>query len=78
MGRNIFQKAGMPSSIGNEAFGFYWAAWLCLFIASALFCLGGSSSKHYGGGGGGGLFSSRSKRSARDRGSFHHDAETSR
>lgn len=73
MGRNMFNANNQPASLGNEAFGFFWASWLCLLIASVFFCVGGATSS-----GSGGRFSRGGKRSSRDRGSFAADAETSR
>jgi hypothetical protein len=38
--RNRFHDAGRGANVGAYAFGFIWASWACLFLASILFCLG--------------------------------------
>lgn len=39
--RKDFHRAGRSAGIGAYAFGFVWASWACLFLASILFCIGG-------------------------------------
>jgi hypothetical protein len=66
--RDVFNNNGMPASVGSYAFGFTWAATVCLFIASTLFfggCLTGRTSD---GTRDKGFF--RRNRSTRSRGSF--------
>ncbi|ESZ90716.1 putative SUR7 family protein FMP45 [Sclerotinia borealis F-4128] len=43
--RNQFRSAGMSASIGRYAFGFTWAAWACLFLASIFLCIGGMTGE---------------------------------
>lgn len=57
-GRNIFTSNNQTATLGRYGFGFQWAAVAALFIASALFCAGGTTSKD------------SSRRSAKNRGSF--------
>lgn len=38
--RDRFNGAGRTATIGKYAFGFSWAAWFALLIATILFCLG--------------------------------------
>lgn len=40
MARNAFKNDGRSASIGSYAFGFAWASWAALFLATLLFCLG--------------------------------------
>lgn len=76
-GRNNFRNNGQDSDIGQYAFGFEWAAFACFFLATVLFCMGGSSRKdptrtpstRKG------FFGGRRTRSTRSRGSFVHDKE---
>jgi len=44
-GRDNFRSNNQSARIGQYAFGFEWAAAACFFLASVLFCLGGSRSK---------------------------------
>merc|ERR1712169_71174 len=44
-GRDNFRSNDQSARIGQYAFGFEWAAAACFFLASVLFCLGGSRSK---------------------------------
>lgn len=65
-GRNAFRANGQAAQIGAYAFGFEWAAFVCFFLATILFCIGGSTSKsdsHRG-------FKGRRSKSTRSRGSF--------
>lgn len=43
--RNHFRSAGIASNIGEYAYGFTWAAFLCWFLAMVLFCCGGVFGK---------------------------------
>lgn len=38
--RNKFNAAGRTATLGKYAFGFSWAAWFALLLATILFCLG--------------------------------------
>ncbi|KAH7037207.1 actin cortical patch SUR7/pH-response regulator pali [Microdochium trichocladiopsis] len=46
--RDVLQANGHPSSIGQYGFGFTWASFACVFLATIIFCIGvrgdGSSS----------------------------------
>ncbi|CAD6446063.1 9aa202d9-4e5b-4990-9262-966e18b5ed7d [Sclerotinia trifoliorum] len=42
--RNRFHDAGINASLGRYAFGFTWAAWACLAIATILLCIGGAAT----------------------------------
>jgi len=44
-GMKNFQNNGRATDLGRYAFGFTWAAFAALFIASALLCLAGGMSK---------------------------------
>ena len=46
--RNVFNANNMAASVGAYAFGFTWAAVVCLFIASVLF-FGGCITGRYTG-----------------------------
>lgn len=73
IGRDAFNANNMTATIGRYNFGFMWAAVVCLFIPTVLFCAGGAADRSGGGGGGGGRFRGRrnkSTKSHRDRGSF--------
>ncbi|CAF9929999.1 MAG: hypothetical protein GOMPHAMPRED_005537 [Gomphillus americanus] len=59
-GRNIFNGNNQAASLGRYAFGFNWGAMAALFLASIMFCLGGTMSKD----------SSRRSKDAKNRGSF--------
>lgn len=73
-GRNHFRSNGQDANLGVKAYAFTWSTWACFFIASILFCVGGSvgktenyqKSSYFG-----------RKRSTRSRGSFR-DSENSR
>lgn len=73
-GRDHFRSNGETANIGKYAFGFEWAAFACWFLATVLFCIGGSVSKKdtYGSGkkSRGGFFKGRRNNSTRSRGSF--------
>ncbi|KAF7877194.1 hypothetical protein EAF04_000879 [Stromatinia cepivora] len=43
--RNRFRDAGINASLGRYAFGFTWAAWACLAIATILLCIGGATGE---------------------------------
>jgi len=45
LGRNHFRSAGISSGIGIKNMAFTWASVACLFIASALYCLGFVSAR---------------------------------
>jgi hypothetical protein len=47
--RNHFQSAGRSASLGRWAFGFAWAGFAALLIATVLFCLGVRGEKGYSG-----------------------------
>ncbi|KAH8802909.1 putative SUR7 family protein FMP45 [Xylogone sp. PMI_703] len=38
--RDIFHENGLHARLGSYAFGWTWAAWACMFLASLLLCLG--------------------------------------
>ena len=68
--RNNFRSNGMDAHVGVKAMAFSWTSFAAFFLASVLFCIGGSvgknkdaTKKSYFGRKG-------SKRSARERGSF--------
>lgn len=80
-GRNAFNAAGQTATLGKKAYGFTWAAFACLFLATFIFCFAGksrSSSATYDYSSGGGMFSrnrqsvrsTRSHKSHLSRGSF--------
>jgi len=46
IGRNAFRSAGQDARLGRYAYGFTWAAFACFFIATILFCVGGSVGKN--------------------------------
>ncbi|KAK5072087.1 Eisosomes component [Lithohypha guttulata] len=72
-GRDHFRQNNQNASIGRYAFGFEWAAFACWFLATVLFCVGGSAAKkdNYGSGKSrGGFFKGRRSASTRSRGSF--------
>jgi hypothetical protein len=50
LARNAFRSSGRSASIGRYAFGFAWASWATLFIATILFCLGMRGDKSASGG----------------------------
>ncbi|KAB5560050.1 SUR7/PalI family-domain-containing protein [Coniochaeta sp. 2T2.1] len=39
LARDAFRRDGREATIGRWAFGFSWASWFCLLLASILFCL---------------------------------------
>ena len=45
LGRDAFRSNNQTASLGKYAFGFEWAAWACLLIATILFYVAGSTSK---------------------------------
>lgn len=75
--RNAFRSNGQTASLGRYMYGFTWGTWAAFFIATLLFCIGGSvgrndsyqKSSYFG--------RKRSTRSARSRGSFI-DSESQR
>lgn len=72
-GRDHFRSNGQAADIGNYAFGFEWASFACFFLATVLFCIGGSASKSdsYGSKKSRrGFFRGRRSASTRSRGSF--------
>jgi len=73
-GRDRFRSNGQTASIGKYAFGFEWASFACFFLATVLFCVGGSAAKRdtYGSSKPkkGGFFGGKRSRSTRSRGSF--------
>lgn len=69
-GRNHFRGNGQTADIGNYAFGFEWASFACYFIATVLFCVGGSSSKGDKYGTSKSRFGGKRSKSTRSRGSF--------
>ncbi|KAH8885650.1 hypothetical protein GQ53DRAFT_769877 [Thozetella sp. PMI_491] len=63
--RDAFRADGREAEIGQYAFGFSWGAWVALFIATMLFCMGtrgDGSSRGWG--------RARRRRSTRSRQSF--------
>ena len=69
--RNAFRSNGQTASLGEYMYGFTWGTWAAFFIATLLFCVGGSvgkseknyqKSSYFG--------RKRSTRSTRSRGSF--------
>jgi len=47
--RNDFNRAGRAATIGRWAFGFSWASWFALLLASILFCMAmGRKDNHAG------------------------------
>lgn len=73
IGRNNFRSVGRTAKLGSYNFGFMWAAVVCLFLATVLFCVGGAASRSkstYTKRTGGRTFMGRRKKSTRDRGSF--------
>ncbi|ENH61951.1 SUR7 family protein FMP45 [Fusarium oxysporum f. sp. cubense race 1] len=66
LARNAFHHDGRSASIGRYAFGFAWASWATLFIATILFCLGMRGDKSSSGG-----YSGRSWRRRRSVRSSH-------
>ncbi|KAM0193923.1 hypothetical protein ACHAPA_000248 [Fusarium lateritium] len=66
LARNAFQRDGRSASIGRYAFGFAWASWATLFVATILFCLGMRGDKAASGG-----YSGRSWRRRRSVRSTH-------
>lgn len=47
--RNVFNRAGRDATLGRYAFGFSWASWFCLLLASILFCMAmGRKDNHAG------------------------------
>lgn len=69
-GRDGWRKAGQVAGVGEKALGFTWAAAVCFFVSTVLFCVGGSTARErgYTGQRRSGLFGR--KRSTRSRGSF--------
>ncbi|KAF4984264.1 hypothetical protein FZEAL_476, partial [Fusarium zealandicum] len=61
------------ATLGKYAFGFAWASWAALFVATVLFCLGLRGDKSTGSGSGG--YSSRSWRRNRSVRSSHNGYE---
>lgn len=52
--QRIFQHNGINAHLGRWAFGWTWAAWACMFVASLMLCLGclvGRDRDHASGGG---------------------------
>ncbi|KAL1854133.1 Eisosomes component [Paecilomyces lecythidis] len=47
-GRNDFNRNGQRSHLGVKAFAFMWTATVCLFLASLLYCIGGTIRKDKG------------------------------
>ena len=43
--RDAFHAVGRDASLGRYAFGFTWAAWTCILLATALFFLGVASGR---------------------------------
>jgi len=39
LARDAFNRANRMAELGRYAFGFSWASWFCLLLASILFCL---------------------------------------
>ncbi|KAF5567622.1 hypothetical protein FNAPI_595 [Fusarium napiforme] len=66
LARNAFHRDGRSASIGRYAFGFAWASWATLLIATILFCLGMRGDKSSSGG-----YSGRSWRRRRSVRSSH-------
>ncbi|QGI66109.1 hypothetical protein CEK26_010061 [Fusarium fujikuroi] len=50
LARNAFHRDGRSASIGRYAFGFAWASWATLLVATILFCLGMRGDKSSSGG----------------------------
>ncbi|KAH8692981.1 SUR7/PalI family-domain-containing protein [Talaromyces proteolyticus] len=78
-GRNHFNSASEPATLGSKAFGFMWAAVACLTISAVLYCMGGSRGKSEDGYSGRetrrrGFFASRQS-STKSRGSFRNGTE---
>ncbi|EME38935.1 hypothetical protein DOTSEDRAFT_75589 [Dothistroma septosporum NZE10] len=69
-GRDNFRSAGMNASIGVKAMAFSWSSFAAFFLASVLFCLGGSVGKTKDTGKKSYFGRKGSKRSTRERGSF--------
>ncbi|KAJ4132960.1 Eisosomes component [Fusarium falciforme] len=51
MARDAFKSDGRSASLGRYAFGFGWASWAALFLATVLFFLGLRGDKSSSGGG---------------------------
>ncbi|KLO82017.1 FMP45 Cell cortex protein involved in sporulation [Fusarium fujikuroi] len=66
LARNAFHRDGRSASIGRYAFGFAWASWATLLVATILFCLGMRGDKSSSGG-----YSGRSWRRRRSVRSSH-------
>jgi len=73
-GRDHFRSNGQNATIGKYAFGFEWASFTCFFLATILFCIGGSAAKRDTHGTktkkSRGFFKGRRSASTRSRGSF--------
>jgi len=73
-GRDHFRRNGQNATIGKYAFGFEWASFACFFLATILFCVGGSAAKRDTRGTKAkksrGFFKGRRSASTRSRGSF--------
>lgn len=66
LARDAFHSDNRSAKLGPYAFGFAWASWAALFLATMLYCLGmrgDKSSKTPGGGHGWGVRRNRSVRS---------------
>jgi hypothetical protein len=47
--RDAFRRSGRDATIGRWAFGFSWASWFALLLASILFCVAmGRKDNHAG------------------------------
>lgn len=72
-GRDQFRANGRAANIGAWAFGFEWAAFTCLLLATIFFCVGGSAAKSDKTGtkkSRAGFFGGKRSDSTRSRGSF--------
>ncbi|KAF2440571.1 SUR7-domain-containing protein [Karstenula rhodostoma CBS 690.94] len=67
-GRNAWRSSGFDSHIGTKLMGFAWATFVCYFLASILFCIGGTIGRESSGSSR--MSRKRSTRSSRSRGSF--------
>lgn len=47
-GRDKFNRNGQKAHLGVKAFAFMWTATVCLFLASLLYCIGGTIRKDTG------------------------------
>jgi len=64
-GRNAFQSAGFTAHVGVKLMAFTWTIVACFFIATVLFCIGGTVGRDKSS-----VRRKRSTRSNRSRGSF--------